>query len=205
MDNFAKTIQTFDETAEDYQKNTDNLAPTKLLDKFVNCLPKQAKVLDVGCGPGRDADYLQKQGLEIFGVDASQKMIELARQRNKEVSFEVMDMRELNFAPKNFDGVWASASVFFVDKETVKKVFAKIKEIMKKDGILFVSVKEGEGEIFSPDDRYGGRDKFYAYYQEAEIKGLLEAAGFEIIDSSKKEASNKYQRKTVWINIFCKF
>jgi SAM-dependent methyltransferase len=96
------------------------------------------RVFDAGCGPGVYAELLVEQGAQIVGVDASPKMIELARHRlGDKADLKVWDLRDpLDFAEDaSFDIVLASLAVDYIeDRETLFAEFARI----LRDGGLFV-------------------------------------------------------------------
>src|SRR5690606_2326013 len=118
--------------------------------------------------------------------DLSSKMIEIANKEAPTSTFKVMDILNLNFERNSFAGVWASASLLHIPKSKMLFVLKKIKEILQRDGLLYVSLKYGEGSKIFKDSRYGGVDKFYVYYKVDEIENLLQEAGFDILEVKLK-------------------
>lgn len=79
--NFKTAIKTYNKIAKTYSKLTFSKINQYHLNKFISMLPKKAKVLDAGCGPGRDVQYFKDYGIDIIGIDAAEKMIEEAKKK----------------------------------------------------------------------------------------------------------------------------
>ena len=107
-------------------------------------------------------------------------------------------MRNINFPVNSFDGIWSMASILHIPKLEVKDTIIKFREVLKTNGIIYISVKLGEGEKFVKRDRYKGLEKFFAFYTESEIADLLENCGFEII----KLSLYKVPKQATWIDVF---
>ena len=71
-------VKVYDNIAEKYAKTFPN--PSSFIDEFISLLPKGGKVLDVGCGPGQDTEYLSRKGLNAEGIDLSRNMIKLPKE-----------------------------------------------------------------------------------------------------------------------------
>ncbi len=204
MEDFEKTtIDTYDQTVDEYIKNVDNLHPIKESKKFLSYLGKNKSILDLGCGPGRDAKIFADKGYQVIGIDLSKGMIEAATNRVKNAEFKVMDIRQLKFDDNHFDGVWASASFLHIPKKEIIKGFQEVHRVLKDKGIFYISVKQGEGEILKPDERYNGAKKFWSFFQKKEIEDELKTAGFDIIEAYIEEQNSSYATNP-WIQIFCR-
>ncbi|MDY6773587.1 MAG: class I SAM-dependent methyltransferase [Candidatus Nanohaloarchaea archaeon] len=71
-------------------------------------------MLEAGCGPGRDADYFSRHGLDVVGVDLAEGMLEKAREKRGE--FRKMDVRDLEFDGSEFDAAWCNTVIHFFRK-----------------------------------------------------------------------------------------
>lgn len=97
------------------------------------------KILDLGCGYGFFTDYFRNIGADAIGIDGSEKMIELARDRYPRTAFSVMDIRKpFAFADNLFDIVFSNQVL--MDIEDVEFVFSECKRILKAGGILYYSI-----------------------------------------------------------------
>jgi|SRR3989344_318544 len=161
------------------------------------------RVLDLGCGSGVQSKQLLEEGLEVVGLDLSQKMIEEAEKKISKAKFIVGDMTKMPFTSTSFDGIYARASLLHVPKELMPKALESILKILKSKGILYLAVKKGEGEGEVKEEKYGKRVKrFFSFFGEEEMGKLLDKAGFKIIDMSS-EVKVKGS-KTVWIEVFAR-
>ena len=109
---------------------------------------KKGKVLDLGCGSGFQSKFLVEAGLEVVGIDFSEKMIEESRKRVLEASFLVMDMLDLDFPNEDFDGVYARASLLHLKKSAIASTLQRVNRLVKKGGVFYIAVKEGNGENY---------------------------------------------------------
>lgn len=196
------TRESYDKTAVEYQENTEKLLPQKKAEKFLGYLGANSLILDLGCGPGRDAKYFVALGHRVIGADISPQMIALAKDAVPEGEFVVSDIESLEQEEKSLDGIWASASLLHVSKEAMPDVLAKLYRFLKPGGIFYVSMKKGAGEVLEPDERYGGCEKFWNYVDEEELVGLLEEAGFTVQETTTFDKSTSYQTHP-WISVIC--
>jgi ubiquinone/menaquinone biosynthesis C-methylase UbiE len=171
------------------------------LDIFSKYLPENAFIIDIGCGTGRDVKYLVSKNFRAFGIDLSEAMLNEAHKLFSNGSFSMMDMRHLGLSAAICDGVWASASVIHLPKSEVHYALEEISRILKKDGVLFLSMQEGSGERFSEDGR------FFVYYKRDEICTLLKQHQFEILEFEPNQSIKNTFKKTLtitWINFLAK-
>ena len=200
----AKTIQTYEELVENYYKTHFDINVIKnFADFFIQNL-KGKKILDVGCGPGRDAKYFSDHGLDVTGIDLTSNFIKMASQNVPNVKFIQMDMRNLDFPQNTFDGVWVCASFYHIPKKDAKNTLRGFRKILKSSGIIFISIKSGTGERFIQKEEDKERTKFYAFYTEDEFKNLIESCNFKILKViiNTKEDIDNFRIKNTWINIF---
>src|SRR5271155_171080 len=85
--NFKDTIDWYDQNAKKYAEATYAVSPDDLINQFMNLLPNKPKILDAGCGGGRDTGLLATKGAQVIGLDISKGLLNEARKRNPELSF----------------------------------------------------------------------------------------------------------------------
>ncbi|MCX6701684.1 MAG: class I SAM-dependent methyltransferase, partial [Candidatus Zambryskibacteria bacterium] len=159
-----KTINTYDELAEEYDKETVdfwNRFPRTIFDKFIGLT--KGKVLDVGSGPGRDGSILKEAGLDVVCLDASESMIKLSKERG--LNSVVGDFNSLPFKNESFEGVWAYTSLLHIPKSEVKKPLSEIQRVLKLGGIFGLGLIEGETELYRESS---GVDKprWFSFYKK---------------------------------------
>jgi ubiquinone/menaquinone biosynthesis C-methylase UbiE len=196
IDVVKKTIETYEQMADLYNSLYPDVNKENI-DFFIYKLHGD-KILDIGCGSGRDAEYFVNKGLDVIGIDLSNRFIEISQDRVPKAKFIKMDMRNINFPVNSFDGIWLMASILHIPKLEVKDTIIKFREVLKTNGIIYLSVKLGEGERFVKKDRYKGLEKFFAFYTESEISDLLKDCSFEII----KLSLYKVPKQDTWIDVF---
>lgn len=192
----AKTIQAYNKNAKEYDYINFSLKKLQaFLDFFLKNL-RGRKILDIGCGPGRDIRYFSSLGLNVTGIDLSSSFLRMAEKLVPKAKVIKMDMRKLEFRKNSFDGIWACASLLHIPKAEMNDTLAGIYRVLKPSGIIYVSVKAGVDEKFVKDDFHTGEERFFAYYSKKEIKALLENCGFKVIKVIRKKD------RSDWINIF---
>lgn len=203
-DHVAKTIDVYNAMADEYAKKLNDYAPRPEQEKFVSLLPKNATILDAGCGPGRDCEYFVKQGFQVVGVDLSDKLLDIAKQRVPKASFSKQDLRALIFPPNSFDGIWACASLLHLHRAEVPQVLENFFHLLKPGGILFVMVKEGSGEADVNELLSSNLVRHFTYFTLEELKKLLEKAHFSVeeIYTWNEEVRRPGRRDLVWISSF---
>jgi SAM-dependent methyltransferase len=108
------------------------------------------RILDLGCGPGRDLDYFRSLGHEAVGLDGSGQFIAMARAHT---GCEVLhqDFLALQLPKGLFDGIFANASLFHVPSQELPRVLLDLHKALKSRGVLFSSNPRGNNEEgFSP-------------------------------------------------------
>lgn len=194
------TRRSYDETAVQYQENNAKLQPEVKAKAFLSYLAPNSKILDLGCGPGRDAKFFVERGHKVVGVDISSQMVALARVSVPTAEFIISDIESLNLTPESVDAIWASSSLLHVSKQAMPGVLANIYRSLKPGGIFYVSMKKGTGEELKADLRYGGVEKFWNYVDEVELIKLLTNQGFQILEQETHEKSTSYQTHP-WISV----
>ena len=169
------------------------LKPDRTLIEYAKAVPKGV-ILDLGIGEGRNALFFAKMGYEVEGADISQTAIERCLQRaetqNLKIKAEVKDLKEMEIAQGKYSLIIAAWVLNFLRKTEVDKIVNKIKDGLKKDGLVYVgtfspsdpgyqrakeTLKEVEENTFYSEKR----KSFIHYFTRNEIASLFK--GFEII------------------------
>ena len=143
-------------------------------------LPLHAKILDAGCGPGRDSEFFASKGYTVTGIDLSQKFIEIAKKAAPTATFALMDLRKISFPKESFDGIWACASLLHLERIEVPAVLAIFHRILKPGGIVFILVREGEGKKLVRWGMLKSKRRFFTFFQSQTIRTFVTEAGFTI-------------------------
>lgn len=191
-----KTLEYYDKNCDEYFQNTVFVDLSHLYFKFIEKLPKEAKVLDLGCGSGRDSLYFKNQGYNVTAIDGSKELADLASKLIKQ-DVIVSNFEELELSDK-FNGIWACASLLHLNEIELEKLLTKLEKSLVKDGILYISFKYGTKEYVDDKGRY------FNCYTEETIKRLIEGdLSLEIKELFKTNDATPGREDVVWLNIFC--
>ena len=184
-----KTIESYDKNVKEFSKkfkDSMDLEKRYEFQRFIDLL-NDKKILDLGCGSGEHSLFFKEKGFNITAVDLSENMIKICKEKNLDAF--VMDIENLNFKEKSFDGIWAVSSLLHIPKQKMKEILKKLNSILKDNGILYVCVKKGEGEQLIKDN-FSNTSRFFSFWQKDEMKKTFENY-FALIESKKAELPNK--------------
>ena len=141
-----ETISRYNEIAKKYDsgpKSRPDKSQLNHLERFEELIGlPQKRVLDAGCGAGRDSVYFASRGYSTWGIDLSVGMLgrakEKAKSKNLKIDFSVQDMRKLNFPDNYFDGLWNMASLVHLSPIDKKKTIEEFYRVLKPSGILHI-------------------------------------------------------------------
>lgn len=173
---------------------------------FLALLPKNAEILDVGCGGGYKTEYMKEKGFNVEGIDFSEGMIEDAKQKFPDVNFEVFDVYDFDKYPKKFDGIFSQAVLLHIPKERIIEVLEKMKSRLNENGLLYIAVKStkdnGIEEEVKKENDYGYEyERFFSYFSQEELKNYFNKIGLEIIYEKIVDSG---PGRSKWINIIGK-
>jgi len=135
-------------------------------------------LLDLGCGTGDPiAKHIVQKGFRVVGIDASEKMLEIARKEVPEAQFIRDNMVEVQL-PGGFAAAIAWDSIFHVERKYHSSIFNKLAKSLEPAGRLLLSVGASGADSFSSE--MFGHTFFYSGHEPEVARKLLEAEGFEI-------------------------
>ena len=189
----TKTLNYYNQCAEAYNETTLNIEFDSKREMLLKYLQPNAHILDLGCGSGRDSYYFKQNGYQIVAVDGSK---ELATQASLLLGQPVLNQlfEDIQFN-EEFDGVWACASLLHVSAKELPSILIKIRESLKKEGVFYISVKEGEGS--GVEDR-----RFFQYYSPSQFHHLISQCGGLKIETAWSHTELRDEgNKVVWLNV----
>jgi len=133
--------------------------------------PGPFRILDFGCGPGRDLKVFRDLGHEAIGLEGAERFVELARSYSGCEVWQ-QDFLHLELPDEYFDGIFANASLFHVPSQELTRVLKELWATLKSDGVLFSSNPRGDNEEGWNAQRYG------CYYNWGQWRQMVTAAGF---------------------------
>jgi ubiquinone/menaquinone biosynthesis C-methylase UbiE len=115
-----------------------------------------------------------------------------------------MDIRKIGFPNNFFDGVWAMSSLMHLSKADLPVALMEHYRVLKKDGPFYLSLKRGVGEKIEQDARFGGVEKFFAYYSDEEVLKILADTPFKITYFNTSTTGDKAYATAPWMDIYLK-
>ncbi|MBI2598460.1 MAG: methyltransferase domain-containing protein [Candidatus Diapherotrites archaeon] len=201
MNEYEITRQEYDKNNEFYAKRLQAFNWQKQIDYFAGLLSGK-RVLDAGCGVGRDAGKFLKIGFEVDGIDYSKENLKKAKTLFPKANFFQQNILATNLPSNTYDGIWACASILHLKKKDLPTALSEFNRLLKLHGRLFVSVKQGKGEQMVKND---AGERFFSFFQPDEIKKVIQTAGFKIIFSEivpHENLTGDASQKPDWICIF---
>jgi len=178
----------YDRYARQYQQRTQGYEKFLAADyrAFQDAL-SGPKILDLGCGPGRDALALKERGLDPLCLDLSVEMLRICAEKGLETIRQNIEMLALPEA--GFDGVWSYTSLTTIPKDKVWKVLNQdLPQALKADGILFLGLIEGQGENWKPADQKYDLPRYISRWSRKEVLAGL-APTWELLRYSEVSSS----------------
>ena len=185
------TIKYYDENAITFFENTKDADMKRVYELFLKYLPLGAKILDLGCGSGRDTKYFLQKGYDVVAVDGSIEMVKLSTEFTGKQTLH-LTFDEIN-ANEEFDGVWCSLLLHARNK--IDSIFKKIYLALKKSGVFYSSYKYGNKE----EIRNG---RFFNNYDKKSFNELLKNHPyFSILEMKITFDVRKGRENEKWLNV----
>lgn len=180
-DYLSSTRASYDTAAVAYADMTRDLLAQMPFDRaMLNLFAEHVgagRVADLGCGTGRIAGYLHEQGVDVFGVDLSAGMVEVARRDYPQLRFEVGSLLDLDLPDDGLDGALAWYSLVHTPMDLLPTAFAEFHRVLKPGGHLMVAFKAGDRKNHL-DQAYGHDLSLDVYWYPPErMSELAERAG----------------------------
>ena len=154
----------YDQNAKQFFASTFAVNMSDIYSRFLGRLPQGSRILDMGCGSGRDALYFHNQGHIVEAFDASLEMVKLA---SEATALNVKHCTFQNYNPVSFfNGIWACASLLHLPKKEHQAIILKYYKTLNSGGIFYMSFKYGA-------DNYEKKGRHFSCYDEATMNELL--------------------------------
>jgi SAM-dependent methyltransferase len=183
------TLAAYERGARQYAALTSS-APAPEVDALLARVPAGSHVLELGSGPGRDADALESAGLTVDRTDGATAFVGAQRAAGHEA--RVLDVRADDFGGP-FDAVFANAVLLHVPRADLSRVLATARRACRPGGILVASFKKGDGEAWTHvklDD-----PRHFTYWDESGLAAALTAAGWtpeQVAESTLPESVERW-------------
>jgi 2-polyprenyl-3-methyl-5-hydroxy-6-metoxy-1,4-benzoquinol methylase len=141
------TLNAYSELAKNYSE--DWLAqpqPSDMYQLLKTFFLPGGKTADIGCGNGRDANWLVKNGFKVRGFDSSSELLAIASELYPNIEFSQAYLPELKELSEPFQNILCETVVMHLQKTQVTTAILNLKRILQKNGVLYLSWRVTEGE-----------------------------------------------------------
>lgn len=186
------TIDYYNNKTEEFFESTVMAEVGLLHDRFLKHIPAGGRILDLGCGSGRDTKEFLNKGYKVEAIDGSSELCKLASEYTG-IDIKCMDFFDLD-EHERYDGIWACASLLHVEKEKLIDLLMKLRSALVPGGVLYMSFKYGDfagerderyfvdlneyefGKIYNKLERYSKVDEWYSedVRRDKDVKWLNE-------------------------------
>lgn len=158
--------------------------------KFKTFLPA-GRVIDIGCGAGRDAKALIELGYEYTGVDISDTLLDICKLKLPRAKFLKKSVYDLSFASK-FDGFWCTAVLLHIPRDRIDEAMTGIKSVLKSGSVGFLTLKDGEGDELEDFEIEGKKlTRFYTYWSKNDFEEVLKRHDFKVIEYNYRPVNSR--------------
>ena len=188
------TLDYYNKNADSFFKRTINHIITDTQKSFCEKIPKNGRILDFGCGSGRDSKLFINMGYEVDAIDGS---IEICKVASSYIGINVKHMLFQDLKEKEkYDGIWACSSILHLPKKELIDVLKKMSDALKTRGIIYTSFKYGdfEGERNERHFTDFTEKSFNSFIKDIKELKILECW---ITNDVRPQKSNEK-----WLNVF---
>lgn len=189
------SITYYNTHAEQFADSTFQVTMESLYQPFLALLPSNARILDVGCGSGRDSLAFKNKGYEVVAMDYAEELVKKATELTgisvRHQSFYDIAEREA------YDGIWACASLLHCERERLVEVLQKLVLALKSGGALYMSFKYGDSDR-EKDGRY------FTDLNEKQAAGLLGQLDSIALLQQWVTLDQRPDRVEQWLNLLLK-
>jgi len=191
-----RTIDYYNTNAEKFYNDTVGIELNDFYVKFLNYIPDGGRILDLGCGSGRDTLYFLQKGYDVTSIDASEEMVKLSSELTKRKTL-YLRVEDIDFQ-NQFDGIWACASLLHIDKTLTESVYNILCNALIDGGVLYASYKYGKGTSIV-------EDRYYNNYDETSFTEMIDnIEDFELITHWITKDLRPDRDDEKWLNVLLK-
>ena len=201
-----QTILAYNKNAKNYNaKFADFTAyKEKIIEFGKGFIPKDARILDLGCGPGNNITILQSldNSYSFKGVDLSKDLLKIAKENHPRSTFLHQNICTLQVeADAKYESILASFCIVHLTHTETRNLVQYISESLVQGGGLYISFMEGNSSGFESTS-FSEDEIFFNYYQAADIVKMLSDCGLEVKEMSTQDYPEQDGSLTVDVFIF---
>lgn len=181
----TSTLTGYEGCADEYAETTapkPEAADQPALVELLKAVEPGSRLLEIGSGPGWDADWLEERGLAVRRTDGAESFVQFQAERGRRA--ERLDVISDPLGGP-YDGVIALHVLQHVEREILPSVFTRIAGAIRNGGVFLLALREGEGETAEIGSR--GNEYYVALWPRSQIIALLAALGLDLLWSHSFE------------------
>ena len=188
-----ETLNYYNLIAKEFASDTVSVAFQEIQDIFLEQIPLGGKILDFGCGSGRDTYYFRNKGYDVDAIDGSKELCKIASEYTG-ISVKRMLFEELD-AVEKYDGIWACASILHVEKKKLPDIIKKMTTATKNGGVIYTSFKYGDFEGVK-------NGRYFTYLTEESFEEIIKVIPKLTIEKLWISSDVRIEQgKEQWLNI----
>ncbi|MEX1301299.1 MAG: class I SAM-dependent methyltransferase [Desulfotignum sp.] len=199
------TIQYYATHVEELIRRYESADVSDLHSLLRDSFPSGARLLELGCGSGRDAAFMLENGFDVTASDGVPEMIDAAAAGHPALVGRLCRIclpRDLTPALGLFEGIYAVATLMHLTRPDILEVFARIRRILVPGGRLFFSVPLHRDDVAA--DGFDANGRRFTAMTLTDWTGICRRAGFDILTSTT--TPDGLGRKTIaWLNCLAIF
>ena len=164
-------IESYEKHAHQRESSTTDKFKKRERSEFLKLLKEERRktILEIGCGPGQDAQFFQSQGFQVLAVDNAPTMVRLTAEKG--VPAQVLDCYDLDQINETFDAVYTLNCLLHIPKKDIEHIFSLIATRLNGNGLMYLGLWGGENfEGILEQDTYKPK-RFFSFW---EAETLLE-------------------------------
>ena len=194
-----ETVRAYDLDAAAYASNGATLPDSvrRDIEAFAERLGAGARVLEIGSGGGRDAALMEELGLRVRRTDITPGFAALLREQGHDA--DVLDplTDDLSSLEGAYAAVWANASLLHVARADLPTVLARLAAVCRRDALLRLAVKDGDGEGWSTHGSISN-PRHFTYWRADALREVVTGAGWQDVEIASQAGTKNAES---WLEV----
>jgi 2-polyprenyl-3-methyl-5-hydroxy-6-metoxy-1,4-benzoquinol methylase len=150
--------------------------------EYLELFAIKPRILDLGCGTGHESMRLKNEGADVVGIDFSKESIKIAKEKNKDIPFYLMDYESINSSLGMFDGIFSSGSIIHLDEAHLKSLLLRLTANINKNGYMIVIFQKGEEQRKHYPVINGEKiERIVELYSKDKMTKIFEECGYKYV------------------------